>query len=148
MKTTTTVLCLFLLNPAAWGQKRQFSDEEVARIHKSLLLIDTHNDVTSRTVTGWDFGKRASDGNTDLPRMRESGIGAQFFAAFVDSSLTKDNHSARRTLEMIDTIRHDIAARFPADFELAVSADDIERIHKKGKIAALIGIEGGHAIEN
>ena len=147
LRTIARIL-LILIFPGAWAQTRQFSDAEVARIHKSLLLIDTHNDVTSRTVTGWDFGKRASDGNTDLPRMREGGIGAQFFAVFVDASVVKDNHSARRALEMIDTVRHDIAGRYPSDFEMAFTADDIERIHKQGKIAALMGIEGGHAIEN
>jgi membrane dipeptidase len=140
-------LCLLLLASAA-AQTRKFSDAEVARIHRSLLLIDAHNDVTSRTVTGWDIGKLASDGNTDLPRLRAGGIGAQFFAVFVDPSFTKDNHSARRALEMIDTVRHDIIGRYPNDFELALTADDIERIHKQGKIAALMGIEGGHAIEN
>ena len=145
--------CLPLLTIAAFSQtgavrSSRFSAAEVAKIHKSLLLIDTHNDVTSRTVTGWDFGQRAADGNTDLPRMRQGGMGAQFFAVFVDASFEKDNHSARRALEMIDTVRHDIVGRFPNDFELALTAEDIERIHKHGKIAALLGIEGGHAIEN
>ncbi len=49
---------------------------------------------------------------------------------------------------MIDTVRHDIVERYPNDFVLAATADDIERIHKQGKIAALMGIEGGHAIED
>jgi membrane dipeptidase len=80
--------------------------------------------------------------------MLEGGIGAQFFAVFVDPSYTEGNRSARRALEMIDTVRHDIVGRFPATFELVTTADDIERTHKQGKIAALMGIEGGHAIED
>jgi membrane dipeptidase len=60
----------------------------------------------------------------------------------------KGNHSAHRTLEMIDTVRRDIVERYPNDFVLATTADDIERIHQQGKIAALMGIEGGHAIED
>src|SRR3979411_1397195 len=112
-----TLVAIAMVSPLA-AQKRVFSAAEVARIHKSLLLIDTHNDVTSRTVTGWDIGKRAADGNTDLPRMREGGIGAQFFAVYVDASFVKGNHSARRALEMTDTVRHDIVARYPNDFEL------------------------------
>ena len=67
---------------------------------------------------------------------------------YVSSSYVKDNHSAHRTLEMIDTVRHGIVERYPNDFVLATTADDIERIHKQGKIAALMGIEGGHAIED
>ena len=130
------------------AQKRTVTDEEVRRVHSSILLIDTHNDVTSRTVDGFDFGERASDGQTDLPRMREGGLGAEFFAVYVAAEYVKGNRSAHRALEMIDTVRQDIVDRFPNDFELALTADDIEAIHKRGKIAALMGVEGGHAIEN
>jgi membrane dipeptidase len=130
------------------AQTRTVTDEEVRRVHNSTLLIDTHNDVTSRTVDGFDFGKRATDGQTDLPRMREGGIGAEFFAVYVAAEHVKGNHSARRTLEMIDTVRHDIIDRYPNDFQLALTADDIEAIHKRGKIAALMGLEGGHGIED
>ena len=66
----------------------------------------------------------------------------------MSASYVNGNHSARRTLEMIDTVRHDIIGRYPNDFVFATTADDIERIHKQGKIAALMGIEGGHAIED
>lgn len=130
------------------AQTRQVTDAEVARIHKSMLLIDTHNDVTSNTVAGFDIGKPSATGHTDLPRLRQGNVGAQFFAAYVASKYVDGNHSAHRTLEMIDTIRHDIVERYPNDFVLALTADDIERAHRQGKIAALIGIEGGHAIED
>src|SRR5450755_2863685 len=85
------------------AQTRTVTDEEVRRVHNSTLLIDSHNDVTSRTVDGFDIGERASDGQTDLPRMREGGIGAQFFAVYVGADYVKDNHSARRTLEIQKT---------------------------------------------
>jgi len=139
---------ILLFSSGGHAQRRQFTDAEVNRIHKSLLLIDTHNDVTSRTVSGFDIGQRSPDGNTDVPRLLAGGIGAQFFAVFVDAQYDKENHSARRALEMVDTIRHDIVDRYPGRFELAFTAADIERIHRKGKIAALMGIEGGHAIES
>jgi membrane dipeptidase len=113
-----------------------------------MLLIDTHNDVTSRTVEGFDIGKPSPTGHTDLARLRAGNVGAQFFAAYVAAGFTNGNHSAHRTLEMIDTIRHDIIERYPNDFVLALTADDIEQAHRNGKIAALIGIEGGHAIED
>jgi membrane dipeptidase len=124
------------------------SDSEVARVQRSAILIDTHNDVTSDTVDGLDIGKRRTAGHTDLERLRDGGVGATFFAAFVDAKYVKTNQSANRTLEMIDTIRHDIAARYPDGVRLALTARDIEAAHRKGKFAALIGIEGGHAIED
>ncbi len=149
MQLKPWLFCLIPLMFAVQAQtKRQVSDAEVERVHRSLLLIDTHNDVTSKTVDGFDIGETASTGHTDLARLRQGNVGAQFFAAFVASSYVDGNHSARRTLEMIDTIRHDIVGRYPNDFTLALTADDIERAHREGKIAALIGIEGGHAIED
>jgi membrane dipeptidase len=135
------------------AQTRSVTDAEVRRIHASMILIDTHNDITSRTVggngmDGYDIGKSKNDGHTNVAALKEGGVGAQFFAVYVDSSYVKGNHSANRTLQMIDTVRHDIVERYPNDFTLATTADDIERIHKQGKIAALMGIEGGHAIED
>jgi len=134
--------------PMASGQTRTITDAEVQKITKSALLIDTHNDITSKTVDGYDIGTAKNDGHTNLTALKEGGVGAQFFAVYVSASYVNGNHSARRTLEMIDTVRHDIIARYPNDFVFATTADDIERIHKQGKIAALMGIEGGHAIED
>jgi len=132
----------------AFAQTRSVADADVRRVHGSALLIDTHNDITSRTVEGYDIGKAVNDGHTNLTAMKEGGLGAQFFAVYVSGDYVKGNRSAHRTLEMIDTVRHDIIGRYPNDFVLATTADDIERIHKQGKIAALMGIEGGHAIED
>jgi membrane dipeptidase len=129
-------------------QKRTVTDEEVARVHKSAILIDTHNDVTSATVAGMDIGKSNPDHMTDIARMKKGGMGAQFFAVYVASSYEEGNHSANRTLQMIDTVRHDIIAKYPETFAFATTADDIRRAHREGKIAALLGIEGGHAIED
>ena len=67
---------------------------------------------------------------------------------YVDAKYEKTHQSAHRTLEMIDTVLHDIIAKHPQDFALALTADDIEKAHRQGKIAALMGIEGGHAIED
>lgn len=126
---------------------------EVDAITHSVLLIDTHNDITSKTVDGLDIAAPSSWNGTsgtmtDVGRLRRGGVGAVFFAAYVASTYVQGNHSANRTLQMIDTIRHDIVAGHPNDFVLATSADQIEAAHRQGKIAALIGIEGGHAIED
>ena len=142
------LLMLLPLLPCLPAQKRSVSDEEVKRVHESAILIDTHNDVTSETVKGLDIGQRRDKGHTDLPRLRQGGVGAVFFAAYVASSYVQGNRAPRRAMEMIDTIRHDIVERHPVDFLLALTADDIVAARKQGKIAALIGIEGGHAIED
>jgi membrane dipeptidase len=130
------------------SQTKTISDAEVMRVHRSTLLIDTHNDVPSRTVEGFDIGSHSGTGHTDLARLKEGGVGAQFFAVYVAASYVNGNHSANRTLQMIDTVRHDILGRYPDDFVLATTANGIEEAHRRGKIAALMGIEGGHAIED
>jgi membrane dipeptidase len=147
-------VALFLIAAAALlaqppgRQKRKVSDEEVLRVHQSAILIDTHNDVTSATVAGLDLGKPNTDHMTDVPRMKKGGMGAQFFAAYVASSYVEGNRSANRALQMIDTVKHDIVGMHPNDFVFATTAADIRRAHREHKIAALIGIEGGHAIED
>jgi membrane dipeptidase len=124
------------------------SDAEVMRVHRAAMLIDTHNDVPSFTVDGLDIGPRAAKGHTDIARLKEGGVAAQFFAVYVAARFVEGNHSANRTLQMIDTVKHDIIDKYPNDFMFATSVKDIEEAHRRGKIAALMGIEGGHAIED
>lgn len=145
---TKTYLPLFFAATIAVFGQRKVTDEEVMRVHRSALLIDTHNDVTSKTVAGFDIGPLASSGHTDVVRMKQGGIGAQFFAVYVSAGYVNGNHSANRTLQMIDTVRHDIVDGHASDFMFATSVAQIQEAHKKGKIAALMGIEGGHAIED
>ena len=140
---------------AVWAQAqtpaprkhRAVTDAEVARVHASAILIDTHNDITSRTVAGTDIGA-ASNNHTDLARMKKGGMGGQFFAVYVSSSYENGNHSAHRALDMIDTVKHDIIEKYPADFLYATKAADIREAHRQHRIAALLGVEGGHAIED
>jgi membrane dipeptidase len=136
------------LSSACFAASTNRIEKQVRSITKSAILIDTHNDVPSFTVDGYDIGQPTPQRDTDIPRLREGGVGAVFFAAFVDSSFVEGNHSASRTLKMIDTIHHDIVGRYSKDFMMATTADGIVKAHKKGKIAALIGIEGGHAMED
>ena len=120
---------------------------EVDAITRDAILIDTHNDVPSKTVDGYNIATQNKTGQTDLARMKGF-LGAEFFAVFVDAEYVKGNHSANRTLQMIDTVRRDVIAAHPDDFVYATTADDIVRAHVQHKIAALMGIEGGHAIED
>src|SRR5271156_5573853 len=96
---------LLFAGMTGWAQMRKVTVAEVMKIRKSAILIHTHNDVTSRTVAGFDIGERSSEGHTDLPRLRAGGVGGVFFAVFVGANYVKDNHAANRTLQMIDTVR-------------------------------------------
>lgn len=148
IRTFAAAGCLLAVSATAQIKPtKTWTDAEVMKVHRAALLIDTHNDVTSATVEGLDIGKKRTEGHTDLPRMKEGGMGAQFFAAFVAVNYMEGNHSANRTLQMIDTIRHDIVEKYPNDFVFSSTAADIVKAHQEKKIAALIGIEGGHAIE-
>jgi membrane dipeptidase len=150
VRSALAVLTLCLTLPAAaqtTPRTRPVTQAEVDRITRTAILIDTHDDVPSRTVSGYDIGTPNTQAQTDLPRMRGF-LGAEFFAVFVDASYEEDHYSARRALEMIDTVRTDIIAKHPSDFLFATTAAEIERAHRQHKIAALMGIEGGHAIED
>jgi membrane dipeptidase len=85
--------------------------------------------------------------HTDIPRLRKGGVGAQFWSAYVSTETTKKGTAVRETLEQIDLI-HRIVRAYPDTFAMAYTADDVVRVHKRGKIASLIGVEGGHSIDN
>lgn len=120
---------------------------EVDRITREAILIDTHDDVTSLTVKGYDIASPNKTGQTDLPRMKGF-LGAEFFAVYVGAEYVAGNHSANRALQMIDTVKTDVIAAHPNEFVFATTADQIVEAHRDKKIAALMGIEGGHAIED
>ncbi len=122
-------------------------EKEVKSITKSAILIDTHNDIPSFTIDGIDIGN-APKNETDIPRLKQGGVGAIFFSVYVAAKYVEGNQSANRALQMIDTVKQDIIARYPESFQFALTADDIVKAHKKHKIAALMGLEGGHAIED
>ncbi|MFN7541517.1 MAG: dipeptidase [Acidobacteriota bacterium] len=127
--------------------KKSWTDAEVLKIHKDSYLVDLHNDVPMVTVNGKDFSLRGAGQHTDAVRMKEGAMGGQFFAAFVPSSYVASNGSAHQTLRLIDSIKEDIWKK-NAQFAWAASTSDILANKKAGKMSALIGIEGGHAIED
>lgn len=151
----TFVLALFFIGssiPPSPVEQEPRSDErlwaEAQRIHREAIVVDTHSDVTSRMLDeGFDIGRRASDGHMDIPRMKEGGIDAEFFAIYVAARYAREGGAARRALDMIDVVYRALE-QYPNDLELALSSDDIRRIARAGKIAVLMGIEGGHAIED
>ena len=124
------------------------------RILKQTPLIDGHNDLPWRiredsiargNVAAYDLRKR-TPGHTDLDRLRKGMVGAQFWSVYIPGDW-RDSGYARVQLEQIDIARQMIA-RYPDRLALALSAADIRRDFKQGRIGSLLGVEGGHAIEN
>jgi membrane dipeptidase len=144
MRRALGLFCLFAVSAAP----PPFSDAEVKRVHSSTFIIDLHNDVPMKTLLGYDIAQPAPKGSTDLPRLRTGNLGATFFAAYVPAAEAKKGTSAEYCRKVIGTIRNDIVARHANDFVLARTAGEILSARKQGKLAALIGIEGGHAIED
>ncbi len=122
---------------------------EALKIHRKAIVVDTHNDITSMMIDeGYDLGTPSvGKYHTDLARMKEGGLTAEFFSVYVDRKYAAEGGSARRALDQIDLV-YRAAERHPDKIMMATSAADIRRAKKQDKIAALMGIEGGHAIEN
>jgi membrane dipeptidase len=142
--TTTNTL-------AVLGDELPEVSQRARRVHAAGLLFDGHNDLPWRlrtqgdvTFSTLDISRRLDGGQTDIPRLRAGGVKAQFWSVYIPS---EHPNPARTVTEQIDLV-HRMIERYPDDLELAVSADDVERIVRAGKIASLIGIEGGVAIED
>jgi membrane dipeptidase len=122
--------------------------ETAQAIHQSALIIDTHADTPQRFLDeNFDLGQNTpvSEGQVDLDKIRKGNLGAEFFSIWVEPDFK--GHYARRAMDLIDSV-YQQAARHPDRMGMAFTADDIVRLHDQHKFAALMGIEGGHAIEN
>jgi membrane dipeptidase len=147
----TSILVLGLCHSAA----AQSADAYLARakaLHRAVPMIDTHNDLpemirerAQNDLARMDPERPLENIDTDLPRMKQGLVGGQFWSAYVPASFV-DKGGATYALEQIDVIRR-MVARSPS-LGWATTAADIVRVHGQGKIASLIGIEGGYAIEN
>ncbi len=112
-------------------------------IHFRSLVVDTHTDTTQRLLFGdFDIGKRHGDGSVDIPRMREGGVGAIFFAVWIRGTIT-GQPAVEKAFAQIEAIERAVAKR-PNDLAAAKTADDIRRARAAGKIAVLTAIEGAH----
>src|SRR6185369_5489917 len=123
--------------------------QRALQIHRRAIVIDTHNDVTT-PMTNDDYdlsGTPPTPYRTSIERMKKGGLTAEFFSLYVKPWYVEHGGAARRTLDMIDSVYRAIE-RHPRDLMLATTAADIRRAKRQGKIAALMGIEGGHAIED
>src|SRR5215813_5122223 len=152
-KTSVLVLLFLFVISTVVPTVAQTRDERLYQrallIHRRSIVIDTHNDVTT-PMTNDDFdlgGAPPTPYRTSIERMKQGGMTAEFFSLYVKPWYVEHGGAARRTLDMIDSVYRAVE-RHPNDLMLATSAADIRRAKKEGKIAALMGIEGGHAIED
>jgi membrane dipeptidase len=123
-------------------------------LHKQSPLVDGHNDYPwalrehhpARDLASLDIAQPQPSIMTDIPRLKAGGVGGQFWSVYVPVDL-QGQSAVTATMEEIDTV-HRMIRKYPDTFELALTAADVERIFKAGKIASLIGMEGGHSIDN
>lgn len=128
-----------------WTQVGQDHVDRARRIHAETIGVDSHIDTLQRVLNGGeDITRRTGKGHADLPRLRDAGMRAPFFALYVPTYY-KGAEAVRRTLQLRDAMQSLLDAH-PDQIELALSASDVERIAKTGKIAAVLTIESGHAI--
>ena len=146
----------------SWGEDSTESQDrppvvltDAARqLHAQAVVIDGHNDLPwelrkqgSLSFDKLDVAEEQPTLHTDIPRLRQGGLGAQFWSVYVPASTAYDGTALTATLEQIEMVSAMIS-HYPEAFELALTVEDIVRIQATGKIASLIGVEGGHCIEN
>jgi len=145
-----------LLKTALWvatggllvaGVKSGDISARAKKLHFSSIVVDTHDDTTQRFLDGkFDIAERHDDGSIDLPRMREGGLDAIFFSIWIPSKVT-GTEAVNRAIEQIEAVREQVL-NYPKELALATTAAEIRAAHKQGKIAALMGVEGGHMINS
>ena len=128
--------------------------DKAKEIHAKSIVIDGHNDLpwkirtdSNRAFEILDIAKSQPQLHTDIPRLKAGGVGAQFWSVWVPVRLGYDGVALLTTIEQIELVK-EMVATYPDHFESATTVADIRRIYRDGKIASLIGVEGGHCIEN
>jgi membrane dipeptidase len=151
MRRILSMVCVVVCAMASGLLVRGSAADAVAeRAHKlqfSSIVLDTHDDTTQRFFSkSFDLGKRNPDGHIDIPRMRDGGMNAIFFSIWIDGRIMGPP-AVQKALDQIDAV-HENVRKFSKDMVFAQTAADVRRAHTQGKIAALMGVEGGHMIGN
>jgi membrane dipeptidase len=154
IKNLACLICVtLLLTSAVQAQTTEPRDERLwqraLQIHRRAIVVDTHNDVTTPMTNNY-FDLRGTPPppyRTNIERMKKGGLTAEFFSLYIRPWYVENGGSTRRTLDMIDAVYRAVE-RNPRDLMIATSVADIRRAKQQGKIACLMGIEGGHAIED
>jgi len=119
--------------------------ERARKLHFSSIVVDTHDDTTQRFLDSkFDLGPRDASGSIDIPRMKEGNLGAIFFSIWIPSKISGPE-AIKRAMDQIDSVREQIR-KHPSELALATTAEEVREARKQGKIAALLGLEGGHMI--
>jgi membrane dipeptidase len=146
MSTLIRVVCATLLLHAGLAAQGQVS-ERARKLHREAFVFDGHVHVIDRQFyLGGDIGDRVADGQFDLPRAREGGIDAMFFSVFVTEEYYPPRFETKQALRLIDLALAQLAKN-RGTIELALTASDIERINRQGKIAAVLDLEGGFDLD-
>jgi len=144
--SATLSVCLLGVLMTITTQAQSVSPQ-AKQLQSSSIVIDTHDDTTQRLLDPhFDIAARHSDGNIDIPRMREGGLSAIFFSIWIPGK-TLGPDAVKQALDQIDAVRETVR-NHPGELVLATSADDIRAAKKENKIAALLGVEGGHMMGN
>jgi membrane dipeptidase len=140
-------LCLtFTLFLAGYNNGDEIA-ERARKLHFSSIVLDTHDDTTQRFFSKtYDLGKRNPEGHVDIPRMREGGMNAILFSIWTDGR-TMGAPAVQKALDQIDAVLENVR-RYSTDLVLARTAEEVRQAQAKGKIAVLMGVEGGHMIGN
>jgi membrane dipeptidase len=151
MRRVFAILCVSGCLCAGVLFSRRVSADDIAerakKLHFSSIVLDTHDDTTQRFFSkDYDIGKRNPDGHVDIPRMREGGMNAIFFSIWIDGRIMGPP-AVQKALDQIDAV-HENVWKNSKDMVLCRTAAEVREAHKQGKIAALIGVEGGHMIGN
>jgi membrane dipeptidase len=152
MKTHHCLAAAFLVSTMTLAQITTAKPAAKARltpdqVHRSAIVIDTHEDTPQRFLDDhFDLSDPLGDGQVNLDAIHKGNLGASFMSIWVEPDLYK-GHYARRTLELIDAV-HQQAIKHPDQIRLVTSAEGIEQAHREHKYAMLMGIEGGHSIED
>lgn len=163
LKNTTKLIAIFVTAALFMGcaslsaqTDRDEYHQQAVEILESVPLFDGHNDAPYqyRNRVGYKFSELdfydttqlENPMHTDIPRLKEGRVGAQWWSVYVPAGIPEDE-AVKRTMEQIDFV-YRMAEKYPDEFEMAYTADDVERIFADGKIASLIGMEGGHSISN
>ena len=141
------VVCVSSVCLAALAGSADSISEKARKLHFSSIVVDTHDDTTQRFLDGkFDLGVRSDTGSIDIPRMKEGGLGAIFFSIWIPSKII-DAEAVNRAMIQIDAVREQVR-KHPNDLVLATTAAEVREARKQGKIAALMGVEGGHMINS
>ena len=150
---TLTIQSLLLAPNAFCDEPEVEVSDKARKIHASGYVWDGHNDLpwAARERNDLRFEKidlwNEPKLHTDIPRLRTGNVGAQFWSVFVPAKTRQAGTAFQTTMEQIDCV-YALVKKYPEVFEIAFTASDVERIQKSGKIASLMGVEGGHSIEN